>query len=86
MVVILVGNAPGNKGFKVNKLIIPVAVFIGSLVGSSFLSGAGVGYFMWYPLPEPISRAVVTISTLYAFAKMFIFIATLLFSRLKKDI
>ncbi|GLR09678.1 hypothetical protein [Mixta theicola] len=59
------------------KFIIPMAVFVGILVGSTFLSGAGVGYNGWYSLPAPASNVVVSIATLYAFAKLSIFIVSI---------
>lgn len=75
----LAGNVPGSsvvREIHVKKFITPFSVFVGVLVGNLFLSGAGVIHSGVYSLPEPISTFVVIVATLYAFAKMSIFLAS----------
>lgn len=61
------------------KIVCCLSVLIGVLVGEMFLSGAGVSYEGWFAMPETASRAVVTIATLAAFVKLFIFLSSQFF-------
>ncbi|WP_312757386.1 hypothetical protein [Pantoea brenneri] len=59
------------------KLICGLAAMAAVLTGAAFLSGAGVSYLEWYSMPATISKAVVTVATLAAFVKVFLFLISL---------
>lgn len=61
----------------INRIIHFASVLSGVLVGAMFLSGAGVSYIGWHPMPSSLSKAVVTIATLCAFVKFFLFLSSL---------
>ncbi|MBS6035225.1 hypothetical protein FHW04_000761 [Pantoea sp. AN62] len=62
------------------KLICGLAAMAGVLTGAAFLSGAGVSYLEWYSMPATISKAVVTVATLAAFVKVFLFLISRFFT------
>lgn len=64
------------KGGFVNRVISYLCAMIGVLVGAMFLSGAGISYIGWYPMPLLLSKAVVSIATLSAFVKVFLFLSS----------
>lgn len=65
-----------ESGF-LNRVLSYICAMIGVLVGAMFLSGAGISYIGWYPMPLSLSKAVVTIATLSAFVKVFLFLSNL---------
>lgn len=70
-----------NRDFKVTTAINVLIIFLSILVGSAFLSGAGVlNYDVWFSAPAAISKLVVIIAT-FCF---FVFSALKLYRMLKK--
>ncbi|RWR01709.1 hypothetical protein ED28_11835 [[Pantoea] beijingensis] len=54
-----------------------VIIFISVFISASLLKGAGVGFESWYAAPENLSKALVTILSMCAVAKIGIFLSRL---------
>lgn len=61
------------------KAIYSFSALIGAVVATLFLSGAGVGFYGWYSLPANVSKLVVTISTIFFFVLIFLFLTEKIF-------
>ena len=55
-------------------LIKTLSIFIGILVGSCLLSGAGIMFESWYKFPANFSRFVIMLIIYYFFAQLGVYI------------
>lgn len=60
-----------------------ITIFLCICGGASLLKGAGVSFDSWYAAPEALSKGLVTVLTLFALAKIMIFVVSLFFQKNK---